>query len=216
MSTLVDPYPQPSPDRARFVAHGLWLAYATVVAVTAEAVVALVAGLTAHSVALVGFGADSVIELASATAALWRLYSDGRPADRPRVERRTRQIIGAAFLALAVYVAADALHALLTHTPPHPTRLGVCVAAAALVVMPLLARAKRRVAAGLASRALSADARQTALCTYLSAIVLGGLGLNLALGWWWADPVAALAFTPIIANEGITCLRGASGDDGCC
>jgi len=90
------------------------------------------------------------------------------------------------------------------------------VASASLVAMPLLARAKRRVATGLSSRALNADATQTALCTYLSAIVLGGLALNLMLGWWWADPVAALAITPIIAREGIDGLRGAACDDGCC
>jgi divalent metal cation (Fe/Co/Zn/Cd) transporter len=205
-----------SVERARLVRRGLWLAYATAAAVTLEAVAALVSGLRAHSVALVGFGADSAIELLSATAALGRLYADRRPAERARVEQRTQRVIGAAFLALAAYIAVDALHALIAHASPHPTKLGVAVAAGSLVAMPILARAKRRVAAGLASRALNADAMQAAVCTYLSAIVLGGLALNLALGWWWADPIAALALAPIIAREGITGVRGAGGDNGCC
>jgi len=164
----------------------------------------------------VGFGADSAIELASATAALWPLYSDRRPAERERVERRTRRIIGAAFLALAAHITVDALHALLTRDVPRGTQLGLAVAGLSLITMPLLARAKRRVSAGLASGALRADGTQTALCTYLSAIVLGGLALNVALGWRWADPVAALAFIPIIAREGIEGLRAAACDDCCC
>jgi divalent metal cation (Fe/Co/Zn/Cd) transporter len=205
-----------STGRRRLVRRGLWLAYATVATVTAEAIAALVLGVRAHSVALVGFGADSGLELVSATAALWRLYVDRRAADRVRVERRTRRIIGAAFLALAGYIAADALYALAVRAIPRPSRLGLLVTIVSLVAMMRLAHAKRSVAAGLASRALRADAMQTTLCTYLSAIVLGGLALNVLLGWWWADPIAALALTPIIAREGINAVRGAVGDDMCC
>ena len=125
--------------------------------------------------------------------------------------------IGAGFIALAIYVAYDAVRALLLREAPDESRVGIGLAALSLIVMPLLARAKRRVAVGLGSRALHADARQTSLCTYLSAILLGGLVLNAFLGWWWADPIAALVMVPIIAKEGAEGLRGEThGSDECC
>ena len=122
--------------------------------------------------------------------------------------RRTLRFVGLSFVALAAYVAWDAARALWFREAPAESRTGIALAAVSVVVMPLLARAKRRVAAGLSSDALAAEATQTQLCTYLSAILLVGLALNATLGWWWADPVAALAMVPIIAHEGVEALRG--------
>jgi divalent metal cation (Fe/Co/Zn/Cd) transporter len=173
----------------------------------AEGIAALVAGSVAGSVALVGFGIDSVIEVASSVTALWRLRSDADHGARERTERIAVRIIGGSLVALALYVAADAAHALWARDTPRRTVVGVVIAALSVTIMPLLARAKRRVAVALASRALSKDATQTDLCAYLSAIVLGGLLLNAVFGWWWADPVAALAMSPIIAKEGVDALR---------
>jgi divalent metal cation (Fe/Co/Zn/Cd) transporter len=195
-------------SRAAVVRRGLWLNYATLGYNSLEGIIAIGAGVMAGSVALVGFGIDSVIEVSSGVAAQWRLRADVDPARRESVERITLRIIGASFIALAAYVTYDAIATLVRHEAPDESRVGIALAALSLVVMPLLARAKRRVAAGLASRALHADATQTALCTYLSAILLGGLLLNAAVGWWWADPVAALAMVPIIAKEGVEGLRG--------
>jgi divalent metal cation (Fe/Co/Zn/Cd) transporter len=182
-----------------------------------EGVVAIVSGLAAGSVALVGFGVDSAIELSASLVALWRLAADPDPRQRERVERASMLLIGLSFLVLSAYIAADAAAALVRRDAPAASPLGVTLAATSLVVMPLLARAKRRNAQALGSLALAAEATQTALCTYLSAILLGGLALNAAAGWWWADPVAALAMVPIIAREGVAGLRaeGARAPD-CC
>ena len=182
-----------------------------------EGIVALVAGLLAGSVALVGFGADSLIELAASGTALWRLRADADPHRRERAERAGLRVIGALFIALALYVAWDAASALLGRDAPHESIPGIVLAAASVIVMPLLARAKRRVALDLGSGTLAAEAQQTSLCAWLSAILLGGLVCNAALGWWWADPVAALVMVPIIGREGVEGVRGRSacGDD-CC
>lgn len=178
-----------------------------------EALVAVVAGVMAGSVALVGFGFDSVIEVTAAIAARWRLRSDVGAASRARSEYLTIRIIGYSFLALATYVAYESVSALMQRRRPEESAVGIALALVSVVVMPLLSRAKRRVANGLGSGALAADAQQTALCAYLSAILLGGLVLNAALGWWWADPVAALVMVPIIAHEGFEGVRGRSD---CC
>ena len=125
--------------------------------------------------------------------------------------------MGASFLILAAYVAYDAGKSLIAREPPESSYVGIALSALSLVVMPLLARAKRRVAAGLNSRAMQADSRQTDICAYLSAILLGGLLLNALFGWWWADPVAALIMVPIIAKEGVEALRGETCcDEGAC
>jgi divalent metal cation (Fe/Co/Zn/Cd) transporter len=166
------------------------------------------AGIAAGSVALIGFGVDSVIELSSSTAALWRLRADAAPVDRERAERQALRFIGVCFLLLAVYVLVDALRTLVTRAAPEESPLGIGIAIGSLIVMPLLARAKRRVAAALDSGALRAEARQTELCTWLSAILLAGLLLNATVGWWWADPVAALAMVPLIGREGIETVGG--------
>jgi divalent metal cation (Fe/Co/Zn/Cd) transporter len=182
----------------------------TLVYNSVEGIVAVTAGILAGSVALVGFGMDSVIEVVASLAALWRLRSDADVARRERSERLALKVIGASFLALATYVLADAGLALYTHEVPARSLLGLTITILSVVVMPVLARAKRRIAMTLGSRALRADATQTSLCAYLSAIALAGLFLNAALGWWWADPVAALVMVPIIAKEGI---EGWSGEE---
>lgn len=175
-----------------------------------EAIVAIVAGAVAGSIALVGFGFDSCIEVASGASVLWRMRHDADEERRERLERASLRMVGACFLALAAYVAYESAESLLARKPPGSSLPGIALAAASLVVMPLLASAKRRVASGMRSGALRADARQTDFCAYLSAILLAGLLLNAIFGIWWADPAAALVMTPIIANEGIAALRGAA------
>lgn len=203
-------------DRRAVVRRGRQLTWATIGYNSLEAALAIGAGLAAGSVALVGFGFDSVIELGSSVAGLWRLRADASPASRQRAERLALLMIGIAFLLLAAYVLVDAGLTLRARTPPDASRLGLLIAAGSLIAMPLLARAKRRVAAQLASRALTAEARQTQICTYLSAILLGGLGLNAAFGWWWADPVAALMMVPLIGWEGLEAVRGRTACADCC
>ncbi len=202
-------------SRPGLVRRGRGLTYATLALNSLEASVAVVAGVAAGSVALLGFGVDSVIELTAGVTALWRLAADLDLARRARVERTSLRIIGACFLALAVYVACAAVRSLVLRERPAQSLPGIALAVLSLVSMPLLARAKRRVAVGMGSGALAADARQTALCGYLSAILLGGLLLNGALGWWWADPLAALCMVPIITREGVEAVQGRAGCD-CC
>ncbi|HEX4933988.1 MAG TPA: cation transporter [Gemmatimonadaceae bacterium] len=205
-----------SVSRHDVVRRGQWLTWATIGYNALEGVLSIGAGLLAGSVALVGFGFDSVLELTSSVAALWRLGNDRHAVRRARTERQSLRVIGACFLLLAVYVAAEASRSLLAGEAPAESPLGIAIAASSLVVMPLLARAKRRVAEQLSSRALNAEARQTEVCMILSAILLGGLALNTLLGWWWADSLAALAMAPLIALEGVRALRGqAPCGDGC-
>ncbi len=196
------------PNREQVVRRGQRLTWATIAYNTLEAVIAIGAGLLAGSVALVGFGFDSVIELGSSLAGLWRLSADSSLEARGRAERHALRIIGWCFLLLAAYVCVDASRTLVTQDRPHESVPGIIIAVGSLIVMPLLARAKRRVAAQLSSSALTAEARQTQICMYLSVILLGGLILNSLLGWWWADPVAALAMVPLIGYEGFEAVRG--------
>lgn len=203
-------------DRQGVVRRGQWLTWATIAYNSLEAVLAIASGLIAGSVALVGFGFDSIIEVGSSVAGLWRLHADASHEHRERAERRALRVIGVCFLLLAAYVLVDASRALLLGEQPDESILGIVIAAGSLLVMPLLARAKRGVAARLSSRALTAEAKQTELCMYLSAILLGGLILNAALGWWWADPVAALVMVPLIGYEGVEAVRGRTVcADGC-
>lgn len=202
-------------DRSHFVRRGKLLEYATIGYNSLEGIVAVAAGLIAGSVALVGFGFDSVIEVISGATLLWRLYADVDEARRERVEQLALRIVGASFLLLGAYVTFDAAKSLIRREAPHESIVGIGIAALSLVVMPLLVRAKRRVAAAIGSKALDADATQTALCTYLSVILLGGLLLNALVGWWWADPVAALVMVPIILREGLEGVRGERCEDDC-
>ena len=194
--------------RPALVRRGLWLNYLAIAYNTVEAVVSIAAGLVAGSVALVGFGVDSGIEVTASLAARWRLRADIDPVRRERVEIVTHRVIGASFLVLAAYVVVDSVTTLWAREAPEASIVGLGILVLSVLVMPVLARAKRRVARALRSRALEADAAQTSLCAYLSVIALAGVGLNAAFGWWWADPVAALAMVPIIGKEGMEGLRG--------
>jgi divalent metal cation (Fe/Co/Zn/Cd) transporter len=201
--------------REDFVRRGQRLEYFTIGYNSLEGLVSIVAGLIAGSVSLVGFGLDSAIEVASGTALLWRLHHDLNPSRREQVERTTLKIVGWCFIALAVYISYESGSTLIRHEAPERSIPGIIIAAASVMVMPLLARAKRRVATGIGSGAMHADSRQTEFCTYLSAILLGGLLLNAVFGWWWADPVAGLVMVPIISKEGVDGLRGKPCCDGC-
>lgn len=188
--------------------RGRVLTWLTIAYNSLEALVALLAGTLAGSVALIGFGLDSIIEVSASGAALWRLRHDADPQARARAERAALRIVGWSFLALAAWVAIDAVRSLVAREAPDASPLGVAIAALSIVVMPLLAHAKRRVATQLSSCALTAEARQTDICMYLSLLLLAGLAANQWLGWWWADPVAALVMVPLIAYEGREALAG--------
>ncbi len=189
-----------------------------------EAVVSLAAGLLSGSIALIGFGMDSVIENGSAVALLWRLRkaNEATERQRERAEAIALRVVGSLFLLLAIYIAVDSILMLFRHVEPERSMVGIVMAAAAVVVMPMLARAKRRTAAELASGALRADSRQSDFCAYLAGVTLAGLALNALFGWWWADPVSALLISMIIAREGVSALRGqtcgcaGSAIDPCC
>lgn len=200
-------------DRAAHIRRGKLLEYATVGYNSIEGVIAISSGVIAGSIALVGFGFDSFIECISGLALLWRLYGDANESKRERVEQRALRIVGLSFMILAAYVGYDAITSLFRREAPDESMVGTVLAAVSLVVMPLLVRAKRRVAHSIGSKALAADAAQAQICTYLSAILLGGLLLNATLGWWWADPIAALIMLPIIVKEGWEALRGEHCDD---
>ena len=199
--------------RPLLVRRGLRLTYATLAYNSLEGIVAVGAGIGAGSIALIGFGVDSIIELTASVAAVWRLRADSGVARREQVEGRSLRVVGACFLALAGYMTYEAVKALLQREAPAASLIGIGLAALSLLVMPVLAHAKRRIALKLGSGALAAEATQTAVCTYLSAILLSGLVLNAQFGWWWADPVAALAMVPLIVREGMEGVRGRSA---CC
>jgi divalent metal cation (Fe/Co/Zn/Cd) transporter len=197
------------------VRRGRKLEYFTIVYNFLEGLIAIVAGLIAGSVSLVGFGIDSGIEVTSGAALLWRLKHEFNTERRESAERATLKIVGLCFIALAIYILYDSISILIRREAPERSISGIVLAAVSVVVMPLLARSKRQVAACINSAAMQADSRQTDFCTYLSAILLCGLILNALFGWWWADPIAALVMVPIIANEGIGSLRGKSCSDEC-
>lgn len=201
--------------RLELLRRGRRLEYLTLAWNGLEAAVALVSGIMAGSIALVGFGLDSIIEMTSAAILLWRLSSDDA-ARRERDEQRAHRLAGACLLALAAYIAIESTHALWLRSVPEHSIPGIAIAAAAVAVMPLLGRAKRRVAQELGSRALHSDSRQADFCAYLSAILLAGLTLNWLLGWWWADAAAALIMVPIIAREGVQGVRGRACNDCSC
>jgi divalent metal cation (Fe/Co/Zn/Cd) transporter len=173
-----------------------------------EAVVAITAGTGAGSTALIGFGLDSVIEVSSAAAVAWQ-FSARDPAAR---ERATLRIIAASFFALAAYVAVESVRTLLGGNEAGSSTIGIALAAVSLAVMPGLSYAQRRAGRELGSRTAVADSKQTLLCTYLSAVLLVGLGLNALFGWTWADPVAALVIAAVAIKEGRDAWRG----DACC
>lgn len=199
----------------RWLRMGLGLVIATMVYNVAEAGIALWAGSTAESIALIGFGLDSIIETAAAGVLLWRLSLEFRGADPERVEqaeRRVQRFIGATFLALALYVSGQAGWMLWQREAPQESVLGILLAIASLIVMPLVSLGKLRAATVLGSGALRAEAKETLACSYLSFTLLLGLAANAAVGWWWADPLAALLMVPWLVREGREGMRG----EGCC
>ncbi|MFI6600287.1 cation transporter [Nonomuraea sp. NPDC050536] len=173
-----------------------------------EAVVAITAGTLASSAALVGFGLDSVVEVASAAAVAWQFSA----ADHERRERTALRVIALSFFALAAYVTFDAVRALLGVGEAGHSTPGLILAALSLVIMPLLSAAQRRAGRELGSASAVADSKQTLLCTYLSGVLLAGLALNSLYGWAWADPIAALAIAAVAVKEGREAWRG----DTCC
>ncbi|HXH50529.1 MAG TPA: cation transporter [Terriglobia bacterium] len=193
--------------------RGILLEYLTIGWNIIEGFVAVGSGAASGSIALIGFGVDSFIETSSGGILLWRLGAERRGNDAEKVERIALKLVGLSFLLLAAYVAFDSIKSLLEREAPERSMVGIAIAALSLIVMPWLAYAKRRTAGRLSSASLHADSRQSALCAWLSAILLGGLLLNALLGWWWADPVAALAMVPIIVNEGREALKGQACSD---
>lgn len=195
---------------SRFEERAVRLAWATIVWNVVEAVVAIAAGTAASSIALIGFGLDSTVEVMSAVVIVWQFR--GLAEDR---ERRALKLIAMSFFALAAYVGVQAIIDLLRRSEPKSSTVGIGLAIASMIVMPMLARAKRRNGNAMGSATVVADSNQTKLCAYLSAILLAGLILNATAGWWWADPLAALAIAGLAVNEGREAWRGETCDD-CC
>jgi len=196
-------------ERTALVRQGVVLEGWTVGYNAVEGLIATAAGLLAGSVALTGFGVDSVIEVTSGALLWWRLRAElGSTPLGPSVERRAARGAGFLLLALAAYIVLEAGRHLLSHVSPSASPLGIGLTTLSLIVMPLLARAKLRTADALDSRALRADAHETIVCAWLSLTTLSGLVLNALLGWWWADPLAALAMLPLVVREGVEAWRG--------
>ena len=190
---------------SRWFRIGLWLVVVTMAYNVMEAAIALWAGTESDSIALVGFGLDSIIETIAAGLLLWRLAVEARGSDRETVERtehRVHQFVGVTFVALAVYVTVQAIWTLWKLEPPRESVIGIALALASLVIMPLVAWGKLRAAREIASAALRAEAKETLACSYLSFTLLLGLTANAIAGWWWADPIAALLMVPWLVKEG--------------
>ena len=195
-------------ERRRLGRRAQLLAAASVSYNLVEAVIAVTAGLVAGSVALVGFGLDSMVEVSSGLVILWQ-FRHPLPESR---ERKALRLMAVSFFALAAYVGVESVRALLSGHAPDASPVGIALAAASLVVMPFLSWAQRRTGRALGSNAVVADSTQTLLCTYLSAVLLVGLVLNATLGWSWADPLAGLVIAVVAAREGLEAWRG----EGCC
>lgn len=195
-------------DKARLGRRAQLLAAASVSYNVIEAVIAITAGLVAGSVALVGFGLDSVVEVSSGLIILWQ-FRHQLPESR---ERQALRLMAFSFFALAAYVAFESARALVSGHEPQSSPVGIGLAAASLVIMPFLSWAQRRTGKALGSNAVVADSTQTLLCTYLSAVLLVGLVLNATLGWSWADPIAGLVIAAVAVKEGREAWRG----EGCC
>lgn len=201
-------------DPKRLVRHALALEYLTVGWNVMEAAVAIGAGWIAGSIALVGFGLDSIIEVTAAGMLIWRLRCELEclHPTHAGAEKKALKVVGATFFLLAAYVGYQAVNQLLHRQAPDASLPGLILALASGLLMPFLGLRKRRVARQMGSRALEADAMETMICAYLSLALLLGLGLNAWLGWWWADPVAALVMLPVIIQEGRETLKEGMAD----
>ena len=206
--SIASPSSAATNNRAALIEQAFRLEYITLAWMTLEAGVAIGSGIAAGSLTLTAFGIDSVIELASGAALLWRMNVDFDVKSRERNERRALRIVGLCFIALAAYIAYEAGSDLLFHRVPERSLPGIALACASLIAMPLLSRSKLTVARQLDSAAMRADAKQSEFCGWLSGILLAGLVLNAAFGMWWADPAAAFMMLPLIAWEGVEALRG--------
>jgi divalent metal cation (Fe/Co/Zn/Cd) transporter len=209
--------PAVTPDRRRWTRIATRLVLATLAYNVIEATVAIVAGWKAGSIALVGFGLDAVIEFMAASIMLWRLLVESRGGSHEEVERTERRVhrfVGVTFLLLAAYVTAQSGWILWRQEAPGESIVGIALAVVSLVVMPVIAWGKLRAADRLRSGALRAEAKETLACSFLSVALFLGLGLNAALGWWWADPAAALVMVPWLVREGLEGVRGETCEDG--
>jgi divalent metal cation (Fe/Co/Zn/Cd) transporter len=202
-------------NRQAIAERGKRLEYFTIAWNSLEGLVALIAGALAGSISLIGFGIDSFIEVTSGATLLWRMTVDAEERTREQNERRSLRIVGTCFVALSAYIGYESLADLISTKAPEHSIPGIILACVSLVVMPILSRAKKRVGRELSSEAMNADAKQTDFCVYLSAILLAGLLLNATLGWWWADPAAALIMVPLIAKEGFDAVKGKACCDSC-
>jgi divalent metal cation (Fe/Co/Zn/Cd) transporter len=200
-------------DRVAIVRRGRRLEYFTIAWNGVEGLLAVAMGVVAGSISLVGFGLDSFIEVTSGSVLLWRMSVDADVQRRELNERRALRVIGVCFLLLAVYVVYESVTDLLWKRAPEHSVPGIILACVSLMVMPLLSRGKRTLGRAMGSAAMHADAKQAEFCTYLSAILLGGLLLNAMFGLWWADPVAGIIMAPIIGKEGVDGLQGKTCDD---
>lgn len=202
--------------RSTLLRRALGLAIFTVAYNLVEGVVAIVGASLAGSRALLGFGVDSFVESLSAAVVIWRLRAEQRdPARAADVERRALRLIAIAFFALGALVGVESVRSLIAGDEPDASAIGIVLTSVSLVVMPVLARAKRRTGEAMGERSVVVDSRQTMACVYLSAVVLAGLALNAALGWWWADPLAALGVVAFLVHEGREALEADHLDD-CC
>jgi divalent metal cation (Fe/Co/Zn/Cd) transporter len=206
--------PIAAPPRARLVRRARFLARLGLAWHGIEAAVAIGAGIAASSIALIGFGADSVVESMAGVVLLWRLGE--RRADSEQAEQRAQRLIGVSFWLIAAYVGVEAIRSLMGGHEPSVSYVGIGLAAVTLATMPALAAAKSRVAHQLGSAATRSEGRQNLLCAYLSAALLVGLGANAAFGWWWADPATALLIAGVAVNEGREAWRGEGCADDCC
>ncbi|MEU6698119.1 cation transporter [Pseudonocardia sp. NPDC046786] len=198
-----------SADRRAVLTHRIRLLVAITISYNVvEAVIAIAAGHAASSIALIGFGLDSIIEVSSAAAVAWQ-FAGRDPVHREHIALR---VIACSFFALAAYVTVEALRGLFGDAEADRSTVGIVLVAISVAIMPFLSWAQRRAGHELGSASAVADSKQTLLCTYLSAAVLVGLVLNAALGWWWADPIAALVLAVLAVREGLNAWRG----EGCC
>jgi divalent metal cation (Fe/Co/Zn/Cd) transporter len=204
----------PSAERQRLEQRARLLAWGGIAWHVAEFAIAVAAGVAAGSIALIGFGADSLIEAGAGFVVLW-LFTGSRLGSRA-AERRAQQLVATTFFLLAAYVGVEAVRTLIGGDHPQVSWVGIGLAATTAPTMPLLARAKRRIGNKLSSSAAVKEASQTQLCAYLSVALLVGLGTNALLGWWWADPLTALAIAGVALKEGRESWRGEGCADGCC
>ena len=211
MTALATPLDRPAALQRARVLNRFSIAWNVI-----EAAVALTAGIVAGSISLVGFGLDSVVEVSASAALAWRLSREGAGACTQPDDRRATRLVAISFAALGAYVGVEAVRSLAAGEHPDASGVGIALAIASLLVMPVLARAKRRVAPVLGSRAQDAEADQTALCALLSGVLLVGLTANAVLGWWWADGVAALGIAVLAFRASVTTWRAESLADTCC